>query len=675
MLRDTAFGRNLLIPAFLGASLGIACNSSDGNGDGDDDGAICQRDPSTGPEEPIDGDPSMGVEGFVCPSGDEDWYLASVPDGSELLSVELSSSSNRSPIEPTYAVWSRNGSEAIDVVAAPHPDDVGNALSDTHCVGAGDYFVEVRDQGDNAQDRRNPYRLQTVASPQPDQNEPNASREEATAASMDPIEGYVACTGDEDWFVADVAVGEVIQARLRMDPTGIVPRLRIEAADGEQLAAASNESAVNDPTDLLLSRVVPEAGRYYVIVSDEGDRRSDRETPYSLEIATLTDLDGNEPNDNARDATPLANAPVDCGSGWSMTFEEQGTIGSAGDPDWFVLPTSGCTGGLVEVEVRMRTEGLSDADAWELQRKVQSAVALVREHGTSCSEDIDCRSLNLSCEDEWDCEGYFNACLPEGQCAGATMCLPGGQCGANQVQRNYRAAGVPDPIRGRPPENSVTLTAPLLAEGPVYLRVTDFQSDDGDPSVLYTVTVRIRQDPDPGDRAAIPNNLYANILTDEIPVSESQSRAISIPIHDCTAGDCCNGGTWETGSIGYENDLDWFTFDHPCSGSDCLFRVVYETDAGPVDHLMFIYQDEDLWVSRELETGTSGSFGGTGAGDSCIYAYFRHNDPYYVLMRDQADERESAPDQQYRFCIEKITNSCVAPCMDFGPMNGGCGQP
>jgi hypothetical protein len=226
------------------------------------------------------------------------------------------------------------------------------------------------------------------------------------------------------------------------------------------------------------------------------------------------------------------------------------------------------------------------------------------------------------------------------------------------------------------------LSAPLYGDDIVYLRISDYQADNGDASVLYTLSVRIRQDPDPHDRARIPNNLYANMLNnDNFPVEESFPRAVDLTVHDCVAGDCCEGSaSWVTGAISYQNDVDWFRYGHPCPCGDCLLRLYYQVDDGPVEHGLYLYRNDSLFYTFSI-AGT-GAFGD----DECLYAYQGHCwncpaadggapecDTYYIAIRDYLGEGELAQemigtatrwsaDQLYQICLEKVFDGCQSPC-------------
>jgi hypothetical protein len=383
-----------------------------------------------------------------------------------------------------------------------------------------------------------------------------------------------------------------------------------------------------------------------------------------------------------------------------------GTIGSPGDVDWFALPVMACAGGLVEAELRVATGGLSPDAAWRRQQNVQASLSLVRSHPMSaCDMDDTCRSLSQPCSNSYDCEGFFDACGSEGLCAGIRVCLPSGLCAANQIQRNYTRLRIPDTITSPPPANTATISAPLPPDEIVYFRVSDFQSDGGDPNAAYSLRVRLRLEPDEHE----PNNVYRNRLS-SIDVSRHSARAIPIPMHDCTAAppsdggvsdggagqgssmdsgmdgggtppppsgplDCCDETTWVTGSIGYEDDTDWFRFGHPCPGQDCMMRVHYQVDEGDTDHYIAVFQGTTGWGEASPGSGVSGSIGGLDEADRCFYAFREHSRPYFIMVRDDArDAREHDPDIRYRVCVERIARTCEPPCFDY-PDGGGCGPP
>jgi hypothetical protein len=612
------------------------------------------------------------AEGFLCPVEDRDWYAFELGPSERIVTLALGLSTMRSPVEPTYAVWTDDGGAAGEVVATPEADDVGGALEDTFCLAPGAYFVSVRDQNDDAQDLRNGYTLALTTAPEPDGLEPNEDLDGASPLALGAeVEGYIGCRGDEDYYAVDVPEDSVLRLRLTAAAAAAFqPTVRLLNVAGEPLLTEANRSGGETVIDLF--RVLPTGGRWVVAVSDDDGRDADFTVPYQLLVEAVPDTDPNEPNDGPEEATALAAA--DCGDGWTDWVDVAGTIASPSDNDWFVVPVpAGCEGGLLEAELRVSSTDGSDGARWALQEEVQASLTVVVEDPTSpCAEDSQCRSLSRTCEDQWDCERVFNACATEGLCVGAAACLPGSVCAANQVERHYERRPTPVPLTGPPPPNEAIVSTPLFGGPRVYLRVSDFQADGGRPDARYSLRYRTRRDPDAGDRGASPNNLYSTRLVNELPVEESLSRARPMTVQG--PGGCADMGVWTEGRIGYENDLDWFTYGHPCPGMDCMIRLHYAVDGGDVDVRWASFTGTRDWFGFDLGSGRSGTFGGVEPTDQCVYAYFQHDNPYYVVVRDVATPtRDWDPDQRYRFCLERVFDGCVAPCMDFGET--GCGVP
>ncbi|MFO0746693.1 MAG: vWA domain-containing protein [Myxococcota bacterium] len=655
----------------------------------DDTGVPCQRDDVDEPAGAVPL-PTTGATGYICPVGDTDWYSFTTGPDDHLLRIQLSMDGDLSPIEPAYIVWTvgPDGAPAAVAAAAP-PERLGFDLDETACVAPGSYLVAVRDDGEDAQDFRRQYTLTMSSAPDPDSAEPNDSAAGAASISESaPATGAIACTGDTDWYGFDVGPGQLVSLHLTMPIATLQPTLRLIKDDGQQgtlLATQQNLSGSVRATDLTLQTVLPDSGRYFAVVTDDDGKSSDPAVTYTLTLKLEDDSDPNEPNGHPDTATPLSGAAIPCGGAWSGWLEQTGNIGAPGDNDWFRLPLSNCgPQGLIEAEVVMQDQGLGNAARWELASKVQLALTVVREHSASpCSADLSCQALTRTCENDYDCSGLFNTCLPDGFCAGAGVCLPEGDCGANVVQHRFEPPAAPaNPATVAPPPHKATVTAPLFGDDLVYLRVADFQSDAGDPTVSYKLRARVRTEPDQNE----PSNVYAPTLLADFPVPIQAAASKPIPVHDCTTSaehptaDCCGADTWIEGELSYENDLDFYRYDHPCAGEDCNLRIVYQFDGGPVDFVLSVYEGDSLWfggvagASAEAasQPAINGAYGGANA---CFYAYSGHEgDPfhYYVGIRDLADVRDWSADQHYRFCVERTSRSCASPCKLY---ENGCGQP
>ncbi len=653
--------------------------------------ADCERDDQNEPATaaPLTADASSG---FICPKDDRDWYSLSIPDTDQLVSVSLGMTVPLSPVDVTYSIFSLDEAGEPDVAVAQPPSDevdVGVQLDIAHCIDPGEYLMVVRDQGDDTFDNRNQYALSVTTAPDPDMSEPNETLETAQAIAQ-PVTGYIACRGDEDWYSIQVPDQNRLVVRLTSPITDYQPRVRIVDTMGNVITDAENAASATSETNIELTQVLPGAGTYYVQVTDNDGKEADPSVPYRLEVEGVTDIDPNEPNDNPETATPVAGAPVDCSGSQEFTFT--GSVGSPGDDDWFRVPLTGCANGIIEADIEFDTSGLSGEALWEFNGEVQASVTLVRPHGPSaCADDTDCNTLQISCDGPLDCAGYFETCLGQGLCAGSSACLPEGMCGANQMQRRYECPATSSECRpgsGTPPENQARLAAPLFGDDFVYLRVSDFQSNGAAPDRLYNLTVRVLGDPDTNE----PNNFPLNEISPTYERSDLAANPQAITVRDCTEGDCCNGNE-VSGVISYDSDVDWFRFPHPCPGEDCTLRLVWNTEAGPTDIAINVYRNGGgNWRparepdQEDMQAADSGFVGGAAAmANGCFYAYQTH-DPagYLVEVRDRfalfSDEvnvdpqsRDWSTGQSYSFCVEKVSNVCEEPpCQVY---ENGCGPP
>jgi len=593
--------------------------------------------------------------GFVCPVGDRDWFAFNAPAGTGVIRVSLKVDGQLSQIEPTYALWGAEGGTVGGIAASAPPEQLGSDIKAVHCLGPGSYALAVSDNNDDARDFRREYVLSVTTSEQPDGHEPNETAETATALDLgEETTAYLACHGDADWYVVDAYGGEALSVVLDAADTKVQARVRVRDADA---VVVLDMVAPAGKLDKLVQLNGP--GPHTVEVTDDDIRNADPDTPYTLTVNTVVDLDSNEPNPSAAQSTPLSDDTVRCGPKWTPWLTSKGTIGAPGDNDWFRLPIGGCERGIIEAQLSMPGAG----------GQVQPTLTVIRgEPGSKCTEDEDCAVLNVPCSTDYDCAGYFNTCLPQGKCAGAVACLPSGSCGGVLAQRHS--------------ETGTFISAPLAGGDQLYLRVSDFQSNDAAPGVEYTLKTRLIRDPDRIE----PDNPYFVDLLSSIPTGKLKKKVTAVPVHDCThdnlnkAEDCCGPDDWISGTIAYRNDIDWYRHKHPCPGEDCLVRIKYELDAGPVDFYMGVYLGDKVWTALFVpkEKGWNptrrGSLGGFGPGNICHFAFRDHGAWYTLGIRDwqPGGATDADPMQRYRFCVEKVSDFCAAPC-SVHPVNGECG--
>ncbi len=671
-----------LLAAGLALVLVAACGpgkTGSGADGGTDGGPTCQWDDSSGPSSSVPLTLGQATTGWICPVQDVDWYSFDTGASDHLVRVQLAMDGPLSPVQPTYTITQKKADGTTGkVTATPPAAEVGGALDMVSCMAPGSYYIDVRDQNDDGEDFRHPYSLTVTSSPDPDPAEPNDDAASATAlTSGTPATGYIACRGDQDWYRIQVGSGQLLRVHLTSDKANYQPTVAIVDAGGSTLLTLTNPAGAVKATDLTRLVAVPSAGAWYLAVQDDDGMNADPTVAYTLTASTLTQKDPNEPNDSPSQATALS--PVSCGTSWSSWQTLKGTFATIGDQDWFRLPISGCNNGLLEATVTMDTSGMSAQQQWDLQSQVQASVALIRPHlASACSKDTDCQELQQPCQSGWDCAGYFNQCQPDGLCAGSGTCLAESVCGATEAAREYSVLPVPSPVNQSPPPDTSTVSAPLFGGGYVYLRVSDFQANGSAPDTFYTLKVRVRKDPDGHE----PSNVYTPTIRPNDPTGPQKTAALNniVPVHDCANGDCCDATKWVTGSLGYEMDQDWYAYQHPCPGADCMVKVLYQLDPGPVDFLITTWDESGQWfgnlaniTEKPSQSAISGSYGGTQATDKCYYAWQGHTgSPYYyfVSVRDYADVHDWDPDQKYRFCVEKVADGCSDPCQLY---SNGCG--
>ncbi|MEO0321599.1 MAG: hypothetical protein AAF447_01445 [Myxococcota bacterium] len=647
---------------------------------------VCDQDDSLGPDSALMLAADGPTTGFICPENDQDWYAFDLAGGDGLVTValEVGRGGIRSPVDITYSIVRADAVDEAVATADGGEGGPGVALLDTHCVGAGSYLVSVRDQGDDADDLRNAYTLWLSTAPEPDGAEPNDALADATTLTVGaaPVSAFISCVGDVDLYTFTVP-GDVQRARLRLSTPGdtmpegecesclgFIPALRLFEADGttlvRELFASRAEQQATETT--IIEQLLP--GTYVVEVAASDDRASDPDTAYELEVDLTDDPDPNEPNDGSLEATPLGT--VTCADGWT-TLTAEGALVAPGDNDWFRVDLpAGCNGSIVEATVEILPDGLSIDEQWALQSAVQASVTLVRPvAGTACADDDTCATLpNRTCMTSADptderpiieCAGV-GGCQRDGFCAGARECFPTGVCGANQVTRSYLPRSRPMmPTEG--PDNRAVLSAPLLAAGSFYLRVSDFQSNGGDPRAQYRLTVRTQAEPDGYE----PDNVY---IADPL-IRERAETNSTFTIRDARVGGDggCTNGTLVNAHVSYEGDVDTFTATNPCAGvSDCQLRLFYEVDSGPVVPLIRV-DARGAETQRDLAPGSGGIIGELGEpvdAGNCFLAPQGADDVTVQVFHfpdGMEDNQEYDPDQRIRFCLDVITDTCQEPCV------------
>ena len=622
-------------------------------------------------------------KGFLCPLGDLDYYAFTVPSDQTMIKVDLVLKAIASAINPTYIIYSEDGSTVIAQPDRTESAGIEAPLSIIHPIDPGDYIIQIHDEGKDATDNYHPYFLTLTGLSDNDGNEPNND-----AASAKKIEGktsgYLSYRGDEDWYSISASDNAILNVSLAMSDDSVAPAYRIEDDNGNELVIRTNTKG-DDAVNYL--EPLSGTGDYYLIVYNDDELSHDPDKEYTLSVSVVSDPDSNEPNDTAKEATRLQGGAATCGQEWTR-LTKTGYIATSGDTDWYRLDLSGCTASVVDVAVDFANPG-------SLPEDFQAAVRLiVPAAGNGCSTDQQCHELaHSACVEDIDCSGIGNNCTTtKGVCSGASTCVPGGLCGALLISRNSADLETSDPEYdpGAPATpGSVKVGAPLFGVSAIYVVVEDYKGDALSIDHSYTLTVQVAKDTDLHEPSEVYlNEPMARDVDSNLDLSPHQELATTVPVEDCTAdpSTCCsNLADWTEGAISYTFDQDWYRYDHPCPESDCMLKLFYEVDGGPTDVLMAIYRGSSVWYDTIIpvsDTGNQGAIADTCGDDECLYAYRDHSDYYFnvrdtIFVSEQGEQNNGIwdwdKDQKYRFCIAKYANECQAPCKNDAEY--GCGQP
>jgi len=223
---------------------------------------------------PITGE---SISGTIAPRGDSDWFKIQVDGESpKLLSALLS------------------GVEGLDLVL-DITDDIGTPLLSVNDrlaeqpevltglgLTAGTYFLVVSEKTGAASDARRAYTLSRtlVDFPKGYEYELNNSSGSAQSVEIDtPIDGYLAPSGDVDWYVFNVYQ----EADIRLEVTGLLNvafQLELFGQEGEVLGDAPN-APPGSPVSFS-HRLPP--GTYWARLSAAGDSENNVRDKYTFRV-------------------------------------------------------------------------------------------------------------------------------------------------------------------------------------------------------------------------------------------------------------------------------------------------------------------------------------------------------------------------------------------------------
>ena len=295
------------------------------------------------------------VSASISSQGDHDWYAF---DATANTAATIHLSSEIAEYEPRYSVHAPDGTVILDVANPAATVATTDLLHRLALEQAGTWHILVQDDDDTHYDLDTPYRLSLALGDDPDDNEPNDHPASATpllsttcggswsASAQDG--GYVATSGDIDWYeldVADCARG-LVEANVAFRgalPAGFDAELRLLVSHGnsvctldqdcvslsetcttdEDCAGLGNscgldgycegagvclpnqrcganllieQAPTTDPGAVSLSAPLFDVGAVWLGVSDHRGDTDSPDVPYDIDARVRKDPDGHEPN-------------------------------------------------------------------------------------------------------------------------------------------------------------------------------------------------------------------------------------------------------------------------------------------------------------------------------------------------------------------------------------------
>ena len=709
----------LAVGLLTGACSDSGSNAGDGGAGGDFSGPVTCLEPpdkSSNIDNAIDLKLGEEVTGYICPRGDSDFYKLTVPANDKLLRINLQRSGALSNVALTYLLLKRKepGSDGVNqrtVASAPAGD--GKSFDALHCLDPGTpdlepgvYYLLVQDDGNDAADGKNSYKLTVTSQGDPDTNEVNDGFDTAKAASG-AATGYISCTEDADFFTVNVGADQLLEVKLTTQAaTPVDLNYTIYNDKQEMIATDAIPDGTKAKADLLAIHAVPGAGKYFVKVEDGGGDDGDPKTAYTLTLTTRAEQDAQDKgtrNDSAATATTLTF------SGGTLTRTFTGQIASKADVDYFKI--DGLSGININnpgvMEVTLSYGGAATVDpsfayiypAENSPCTKDSCCRVLDPGGSGCTSWMSCMNKTYSCIEkgetfcsDGDCAPNATVnCATERRCAGAAICLPSAKkCGAEQVIRWANDGG------------TAKTSQLLIHPGPWYVRVNDLKNDEYDYGKNYTLTIRVRMDPDGAkelDNAYLPDLC---LLTTP-PIDNDEVRKMHLDVAKGKFGAktvSWNGGTTTqmTGFISYEGDIDWFRVPNPCPNADCILRLDYQAGSGcPTSGaprrrcedtsqnkdslgLEFLYtlrrsnSSASGWFGFRAQAGQSGCWGDCGGGGNCFYSYKNHGSSDYYFTVEDYNNNSWSWTCGYTVTLTVTKAGCQAPCTTH-PTSGNCDTP
>jgi hypothetical protein len=583
--------------------------------------------------------------GYLCPRGDIDHFWFNVAQPGTTITVNLANNVAMSPVDYCYVIFPQgeNAPAAGNLCDHDGLDGVTVLHGNHYIEEPGTYFLEVRDESMDEEDSNNMYKLSIMDETDPDGYESNDGV--ATASQPAGAPGYISYLGDQDWYAIPVSgSGKIVKIELSTSAASPVDlTYTLFEPDGTTpINSARNWDGLKGAVSLQDALPVPQAGTYYLVVSDADDDDVDIEVGYNLQVSLAADPDSrdqNPRNDTFEEASLLS-------SGQTVS---SAYLATRGDEDWYRIEASGVSGsnpGLLEIELQLDSGSPVDP----------AVDLLLADPDTPCSPGDGCEVLTQtcgggSCGSSVECANAqcpSHECVTHlGKCSGGGVCLPGG-CAVRSL--TLYGADWSQTNNGR----HLHTTAPMYAST-YYILVRDFHADHFDSGRAYRLTVTIHQERDSHERPA--NGLWIPYADNE---QEDETRSWNRSM--ASTVNCANdGGTINCtieGYLSYRGDQDWYKLDSIPTGQNYDLQFPWSFSGNSAMIINYT-----MYLGGRAHTGFVESTGsGTWGTSGCVYICGAHHTsrPAYLRVMHK-DRKEYDFQNPYRITV-KAYPGCPSSC-------------
>ena len=305
----------MIVRRFAGGSLLALLVASCGSSDEQIRADAGVRDAGGASDSCSEGDPCRLVNGsrsteYLFPVGDTDAFEFDVPAAGRVVNILVENDTNISPVRLEVVFFGPNGA----ALENRRFQGIGRQRVEIQwpVEDAGRHRVVVRDVGNDAADRTNPFFITVTVFEETDPNEPNDVIAQSTPITPGtPVSGTIGFDRDVDWFSVTAPANRLIEVQMVAPGTRAVRFVwELWSPTGDVRIARSREPEADVPWPVEVRAVQNQPGAYLIAVRDDPDDgdHADLTRVYELTVRLIEEPDPQDrarPNDTATTASAL----------------------------------------------------------------------------------------------------------------------------------------------------------------------------------------------------------------------------------------------------------------------------------------------------------------------------------------------------------------------------------